>query len=184
MKISDNESKKSVSSLAESVESGEISASTSEWNLGSDEIFLTCLNIESENKIGKPIWNYLDLLIDTSLNHKSIRSCHASQPNDKLNSNSEQLFNATDLSPITFAVILPSKLCGKISTNSQISPGTSDENQTSKKLIIKILLDIGASASTVGKDVLYKRNKILKDKKNKWSTLAGTFNTTFKTDII
>ena len=30
----------------------------------------------------------------------------------------------------------------------------------------------------VHKDVLYERHKILKEKKNKWSTMAGTFNTT------
>ena len=62
----------------------------------------------------------------------SIRSCLVSQPNNKLISNDEQLFNVTKLSPITFGVILPLKLCGKISTNSQISPGTSDENENSK----------------------------------------------------
>ena len=55
MKISDDESKKSISSFAESVESGEISAS--------DELFVTCWNDNSENKKGKPIKNYLDLLL-------------------------------------------------------------------------------------------------------------------------
>ena len=34
------------------------------------------------------------------------------------------------------------------------------------------------------KDVLYKRRRILKDKKNKRSTMAGTFNTSFVTEII
>ena len=61
----------------------------------------------------------------------SIRSRLVSQPNKKLKLNSEQLFNSTDLSPITFGVILPPKLCGKISTNSQIIPVTFDENQNS-----------------------------------------------------
>ena len=28
------------------------------------------------------------------------------------------------------------------------------------------------------KDVLYKQHKIIKGEKNKWSTMAGTFNTT------
>ena len=60
---------------------------------------------------------------------RSIRSCLVSQPNIKLNSKSEQLFNSTDLSPITFGVILPPKLRGKISTNSQIIPVNSDENK-------------------------------------------------------
>ena len=68
MKISDDESKKSVSSLAESLESGDISYSCSECKTGSDELFDTCLNDNSENKIGKPIKNYLDLFIDTGLN--------------------------------------------------------------------------------------------------------------------
>ena len=52
----------------------------------------------------------------------SIRSCLVSQLQNKLILNSEQLHKTTDLSPITFGVILPPKLRGKISTNSQISP--------------------------------------------------------------
>ena len=48
-------------------------------------------------------------------------------------------FNATDLSPITFGVILPSRLRGKISTISQIIPETSDESKNSKVHTIKIL---------------------------------------------
>ena len=32
--------------------------------------------------------------------------------------------------------------------------------------------------------MLYRRHQMLKDKKNKWSTMAGTFNTTFITEII
>ena len=47
----------------------------------------------------------------------SIRSCLVSQPNKKVFLNSEQLFNSTDLLPITFGVILPPKLSYKISTN-------------------------------------------------------------------
>ena len=50
-----------------------------------------------------------------------------------------------------------------------------DENRNSKEHTIKILLDSGASTSIVRKDILYKRHKILKDKKNKWSTMAGIF---------
>ena len=45
----------------ESVEAGEISSSTSKWKLGSDELFVTCLNDNSKNKLEKPIKNYLDL---------------------------------------------------------------------------------------------------------------------------
>ena len=59
-----------------------------------------------------------------------------------------------------------------------------DENKNSKVGTIKILLDNGASASIVRKDVLYERHKILKDKRNKWSTMAGTINTTFVTELI
>ena len=73
--------------------------------MGSDELFVTCLNHNSKNKIEKPIKNYLDLFINTSFNYMSIRSRLESQLNKKLISNSEQLFNATDLSPITFGVI-------------------------------------------------------------------------------
>ena len=68
----------------------------------------------------------------------SIRSCFVSQPNNKLIPNSEQLFNALNLSPITFGVILPQNLCSEISTNSQVtSPGTLDDNWNSKVLTIK-----------------------------------------------
>ena len=82
MQISEDESEKSVSSLTESVESRKISSSSSEWNLGSDELFVTYLNRDSKTKIGKPIENYLDLIINTSLNHMSIRSRLVSQPNN------------------------------------------------------------------------------------------------------
>ena len=81
------------------------------------QIFVSCLNSNSKTKIGKPIKTYLDSFFNTSLNHMSIRSCLVSQPNKKFSSNSEQLFNTTDLLPISFGVILPPKLRGKISTN-------------------------------------------------------------------
>ena len=127
----------------------------------------------------------MDLFINTSLNHMSIRSHLISQPNNnKLISNNKQLFNATELSLITFGVILPPNHRGKISTNSQNSPRTSDENRIFKEGTIKILIDSGASASIVRKHVSYRRHNILKDKKNKWSTIVGTFNTTFVPEII
>ena len=66
-----------------------------------NKLIVTCLSDNSESKIGKPIKNDLDLFFNTSLNHMSIRSRLVSQPNIKLISNSEQLFNATDLSHIT-----------------------------------------------------------------------------------
>ena len=91
MQISDDESKISISSFVESVESGEILASSSEWKMGLDELFVTCLN-DNSDKIAKP----------TSLNHMSIKSRLVSQPNKKLKLNNEQLNNSTDLSPITF----------------------------------------------------------------------------------
>ena len=113
-----------------------------------------------------------------------IRSRLVSQLNKKLISNSEILFNATDLLPIAFGVILPPKLRGKNSTNSQNNPITLYVNRNSKVYTIKSLLDSGASASIVRKDVLYERLKILKDKNNKWSTMAGIFYSTFVTEII
>ena len=99
----------------------------------------------------------MDLFINTCLNHISIKPRLVSQPDKKLISNSEQLFNATDLLPITFGVILPSNLRGKISTNSQINLIILDENWNPKVRTIKILLDSGASASIIHKYVLYKR---------------------------
>ena len=62
----------------------------------------------------------------------SIRSHLVSQPNNKLTLNNEQSINSTDLSPITFGLILPQKLCGKISTNFQINPVNLDENKILK----------------------------------------------------
>ena len=61
----------------------------------------------------------------------SIKSRLVSQSKNKIISNNEQLFNAKDLSPITFGVILPPRLSGKKSTNSQINPANSDENKNS-----------------------------------------------------
>ena len=58
-----------------------------------------------------------------------------------------------DLLSITFGVILAPNLRGKNSTNSEIHPGTLDENKNSEVHSIKILLDNGASASIVRKDV-------------------------------
>ena len=123
---------------------------------GSDELFVTCLNDNNENKIVKPIKNYLDLFINTRFIHLSIRSCLVSRPKIKLISNREKLFNAKDLSPNTSIVIFPPNPCGKIPTNSQINPGTTNENKISKVRTTKILLDSGAIASILRKDVLCK----------------------------
>ena len=53
-----------------------------------------------------------------------------------------------------------------------------DENTNSKVCAIKRLLDSGASASFIHKTVLHESHRILQNKKNKWSIMAGTFNTT------
>ena len=95
----------------------------------------------------------------------SIRSRLVSQSNDLLISNSDQSINATDLSPITFGEILPPRLCGIISTNSQINLVNLDDNKRSKVRTIKIFLDNGASASIIPKHVFYERHKILKDER-------------------
>ena len=125
----------------------------------------------------------MDLFINPSLVHTSNKFRLVSQPRSKLISNSEQLFNATDLSPITFGVILPPNPYGINSIISQIILGNSDENKNSKGCTIKILLDCDANSPIVRKDLLYEYHKILKDKKNKKSTMAGTFNTTFVAEI-
>ena len=109
----------------------------------------------------------MDLFINTNVNHISIRSRLVSQPENTIISNSEQLFNATDLSSITFGVILPPNLRGKNSTNSQNNPGILDENTNSKIDTIKTLLDSGTSALIARGDVLFEHHRILKDKKSK-----------------
>ena len=86
--------------------------------------------------------------------------------------------------PITFGVILTLNPRGKNATNSHTKARTMNKNKNSKVCTIKILLDSHASASIVNKDVLYKRHKILRDKRNKWSTMAGTSNTTFVQETI
>ena len=88
--------------------------------------------------------------------------------------------NATDLLPITFNITLPPNPRVKITTNSQISPKTKDDNKNSKVPTMKIFLDSNASASTVRKDVLKKR---LKDRNSKWSTMTATSNTTLLTGL-
>ena len=160
--ISDDEGKnKSNSSVSESGDSEEILSSSSEKRLGRHKIFVTSLG-SSETNSEKPIKNLLFLFIHTILNYMSIRFCLVSQPNNKFISNSEQLFDATDLSP----------------TISQINPGTTDKNKYFKVCTIKILLDSCTSASIVCKHVLYKHHQILTNRENKWSTIVGTLNTT------
>ena len=66
------------------MESGEISSSSSEQKIGSEELFVTCLNDNSKTKIGKPIKNCLNRFINTSLNHMSITSRLVSKPKNKL----------------------------------------------------------------------------------------------------
>ena len=94
IQISDDEWKKSMSSLTESIESGEFLPSSSEWKLHLDDLYVTCLS--RKNKIVEPIPYYLDLFINTTLNLMLIRSHLVSLPKNEVNSNSEQLFNSTD----------------------------------------------------------------------------------------
>ena len=102
-------------------------------------MFVACLNNNSKNKLAKPIKIYLDIFINTSLKHISIRSRFVSEPKNVLISNSEQLFNATALLPITFGVILPPNPRGKLSTNFQMNLGILDENKNTKVRTIRIL---------------------------------------------
>ena len=104
--------------------------------MGSGKLFVTYFNDNSESKI-KAIKNYLDLFINITLNHTSIRSCLVSQPKNKLISYNKQLFNAINLLPITFGVILPANPRGKISTNSQNNLGTLDKNKILKYILFK-----------------------------------------------
>ena len=53
MQVSDNKSKNKAYSVAESVESGEVLSSSSEWKLDSDELFVTCINKNSAAKFSK-----------------------------------------------------------------------------------------------------------------------------------
>ena len=58
----------------------------------------------------------------------SIRSRLVSQPNNKVISNNEQFFDARDLFPITFGIILPLNPGVKYLNHSEINMGTEDEN--------------------------------------------------------
>ena len=73
--------------------------------------------------------------------------------------------------PVTFGMILSPNPRGKNSINSQINPGTMDEDKNYKVRTIKILLDSDTSASIFRKDVLHKIHRILKDKRNKLNKL-------------
>ena len=46
------------------------------YQVGSNKLLPCYLNNNSQNKLEKPIKNYLDLFINTRLNHMSIRSQH------------------------------------------------------------------------------------------------------------
>ena len=86
---------------------------------------------------------------------------------------------------MTFGVILlPNPRSKKNSTYYQINPRTSDENKNSEICTIKTLLDKSSSVSIVRKTYYTDVTKFSKIKKNKWSTIAGIFNTTFVTEII
>ena len=87
--------------------------------------------------------------------------------------------------PITFGTVLTPKTRGKKSTNSQISPGTTDENKNAKKQVcnIIILLDSVNSALIVHNDGFHKHHNFLKQNKNKWSTIPVTFITTSTTEL-
>ena len=54
-----------------------------------------------------------------------------------------------------------------------------DENKNSNEHTIKIFLESSASTLIVCKVILHEHHRTLKDRNNKWSTMAGTFNTTF-----
>ena len=56
---------------------------------------------------------------------------------------------------------------------------TSDKNWNSNIQVhtFKVLLDSDASASIKRKYILEKCHKTIKEKKNKWSTMAKTFDT-------
>ena len=137
------------------------------------ELCVTCIN-DNSDKVKKPIKNYFDLFINTSLNHMSIRSCLVSQSNNnKSISNNIKLYNAMDLLPITFGIMLFPKICGEKLSKFQIKVGNLE---SSKVLTFKILLDSGASAPIAHRDVLDKHHQLIKNKKNKWFTMVGTFN--------
>ena len=67
-----------------------------------------------------------------------IRSPFVSQPKNKLISNHKQLFNAANLPPIIFGVILSPNPRGKNSTNSQFNRGITYENKNFKVRTIEI----------------------------------------------
>ena len=122
MEISKNESEnKSISSMAESLESREILFSSSESKTGSDKLFVGYLNCDCEIKMRKQINSYLDLFLNIHFKNISFRFCLTSQPNNKLISNNEQILHATDLLPLTFSTISSPTPCGKNLTNSQIN---------------------------------------------------------------
>ena len=85
------------------------------------------------------------------------------------------------LSHMTFRITLYKKINAKNPAKIQNNFGNSNKN--SKVCTIKILLDSGASASIVCKDVLSKRHKIHKNKRSKWSNMAGMFNTSYMINL-
>ena len=66
MQISKSGSKKSASSFEESLEDREITSSGSEWKIGSDKLFVTCLTCNSKNKFENQLkitWIFLLILV-------------------------------------------------------------------------------------------------------------------------
>ena len=75
MQFSDDETKMSVSIVAKSIESGELSSSSSKWNLGLDELFVACLYYDDKSKNKKNQSKITRIFLLISLNQISIRSC-------------------------------------------------------------------------------------------------------------
>ena len=97
----------------ESLVDGEISSSSSKWKTGSDELFITCLFSDSITKEEKSINNYLDAFPIANFNYKSMRSHLMSDNNNNSKSKNDYEFKPTDLSPITFGLLLIPKLSSK-----------------------------------------------------------------------
>ena len=73
-------------------------------------------------------------------------------------------FNAKDLSPIAFGIILSPNPRGQNSKNSQINLETTNKNKNSNVFTIIISLESDTIASIASKDVLQEYHRILTEK--------------------
>ena len=114
------------------------------------------------------------------MNLSTLSSCNS---HPKTHKNKKPL--PEDLVPITFGILLPSGCTNKSSTvHTENMSHTKIRAPIGSSTYIKMLLDSGASASIISENCVRTKNYYLrKTLSNTWSTMAGSFATSYETEV-